>query len=143
MILRLGRRGPGFEPRNSPVFEVMRHDFSWVIPENNQRGCPISSEVRASVLCAESHGFEPRMGQFFFNQVFRTGSARVCGIQWITCRAHGVVVSRLLRMQKALGSNPSGSTFLLLRHNEHFLKLQSSTQQGGIFCLFYTAGLVV
>jgi hypothetical protein len=26
-------------------------------------------------------------------------------------RAHGVVVSRLLRMQKALGSNPSGSTF--------------------------------
>ena len=24
-------------------------------------------------------------------------------------RAHGVVVSRLLRMQKALGSNPSGS----------------------------------
>ena len=26
------------------------------------------------------------------------------------CRAHGVVVSRLLRMQKALGSNPSGST---------------------------------
>ena len=25
-------------------------------------------------------------------------------------RAHGVVVSRLLRMQKALGSNPSGST---------------------------------
>ena len=27
-------------------------------------------------------------------------------------RAHGVVVSRLLRMQKALGSNPSGSMFL-------------------------------
>ena len=26
-------------------------------------------------------------------------------------RAHGVVVSRLLRMQKALGSNPSGSIF--------------------------------
>ena len=27
-------------------------------------------------------------------------------------RAHGVVVSRLLRMPKALGSNPSGSMFL-------------------------------
>ena len=28
--------------------------------------------------------------------------------------AHGVVVSRLLRMQKALGSNPSGSSILPL-----------------------------
>ena len=27
----------------------------------------------------------------------------------VASRAHGVVVSRLLRMQKALGSNPSGS----------------------------------
>ena len=26
---------------------------------------PISSVVRASVLCAESHGFKPRMGQLF------------------------------------------------------------------------------
>ena len=31
-------------------------------------------------------------------------------------RAHGVVVSRLLRMQKALGSNPSGSTFEIMLH---------------------------
>jgi hypothetical protein len=31
------------------------------------------------------------------------------GLSWAD-RAHGVVVSRLLRMQKALGSNPSGST---------------------------------
>ena len=29
--------------------------------------------------------------------------------------AHGVVVSRLLRMQKALGSNPSGSSFIFSR----------------------------
>ena len=28
------------------------------------------------------------------------------------CGAHAVVVSRLLRMQKALGSNPSGSIFI-------------------------------
>ena len=28
-------------------------------------GSPISSVVRASVLCAESHGFKPRMGQVF------------------------------------------------------------------------------
>jgi hypothetical protein len=32
-------------------------------------------------------------------------------------RARGVVVSRLLRMQKALGSNPSGSIYWLpLKH---------------------------
>ena len=62
MILRLGRRGPGFEPRNSPFTYIQ-------LVVEGQRS-------RKSFL------FE---------------------------RAHGVVVSRLLRMQKALGSNPSGS----------------------------------
>ena len=35
-------------------------------------------------------------------------------IAGVNIGAHGVVVSRLLRMQKALGSNPSGSIFALL-----------------------------
>ena len=38
----------------------------WIVSSNKQRGRPISSEVRASVLCAESHGFEPRIGHAFF-----------------------------------------------------------------------------
>ena len=33
-------------------------------------------------------------------------------INFVFKRAHGVVVSRLLHMQKALGSNPSGSILL-------------------------------
>ena len=39
---------------------------------------------------------------------YNVGDRRVTRDSW----AHGVVVSRLLRMQKALGSNPSGSTFI-------------------------------
>ena len=63
MILRLGRRGPGFEPRNSPVLGAAVFCFLLVLGADSNRWRPISSEVRASVLCAESHGFEPHMGQ--------------------------------------------------------------------------------
>jgi hypothetical protein len=46
-----------------------------------------------------------------------------CGEQ----RAHGVVVSRLLRMQKALGSNPSGSNLFLLEQKKSPLHFFSCT----------------
>ena len=114
MILRLGRRGPGFEPRNSP-FHINWRSFCRVakirLPHMISDRRPISSEVRASVLCAESHGFEPRMGQNkdFYRWMICGKLTLVRRSHWRTCRAHGVAVSRLLRMQKALGSNPSGS----------------------------------
>ena len=37
---------------------------------------PISLEVRASVLCAESHGFEPRMGHFTMFLISRIRETR-------------------------------------------------------------------
>ena len=47
---------------------------------------------------------------FLLYSFFFLLSSRVdCANKYSTPWAHGVVVSRLLRMQKALGSNPSGS----------------------------------
>ena len=51
------------------------------------------------------------MGQALsFASSARRGGIRSRDKGAFPCRAHGVVVSRLLRMQKALGSNPSGSS---------------------------------
>ena len=70
MIPRLGRGGPGFEPRNGPFLDFAQHATCFQMKQ----------------------------------------------LKWVYLRrAHGVVVSRLLRMQKALGSNPSGSTRFFLR----------------------------
>ena len=53
---------------------------------------------------------------WFVGERCNVGDRRVTRDSW----AHGVVVSRLLRMQKALGSNPSGSIFNLRLGQEPF-----------------------
>ena len=44
-------------------------------------------------------------------------------------RAHGVVVSRLLRMQKVLGSNPSGSILLFVALSQTIIIIALGTEK--------------
>ena len=77
------------------------------------------SSVGQSVrLITVRSAVQARVGAVSFFLLLQPFCARTCfenDSVWLSSlfairRAHGVVVSRLLRMQKALGSNPSGST---------------------------------